>query len=69
MSEMHGKNQAAFESMKLKLLERFPIGHFVAIDNGNLVADAGLPFLRTIQYGGNEGYFWIRESGASADAC
>ncbi len=41
MSKVHEKNQAAFESMKSKLLERFPIGHFVAFDNGNLVADAG----------------------------
>lgn len=40
MSEMLEKNQAAFEAMKSQLLERFPIGHFVAFDDGRLVADA-----------------------------
>jgi len=40
MSEMLDKNQAAFEAMKCQLRERFPIGHFVAFDDGSLVADA-----------------------------
>jgi hypothetical protein len=33
-------NQAAFRQMKSNLDERFPRGHFVAFDEGCLIADA-----------------------------
>lgn len=41
------------------------------VKRSDLVFDGlvGLPFLRTMQYGGNEGYFWIRASDTSADSC
>jgi hypothetical protein len=33
-------NQAAFRQMKRELDERYPRGHFLAFDEGQLVADA-----------------------------
>lgn len=40
MESPREKNQAAFEALKEELPERFPAGHFVAFDSGQLVADA-----------------------------
>ena len=40
MNSIRQTNQAAFEAMKDELLDRYPDGHFVAFDDGQLVADA-----------------------------
>lgn len=40
MSEKLKANQDAFELVKSKLSERFPMGHFIAFDDGRLVANA-----------------------------
>jgi hypothetical protein len=40
MSSNQAINQAAFRQMKRDLDEQFPPGHFVAFDEGRLVADA-----------------------------
>ena len=38
--ESRQKNQAAYRQMKQELAERYPAGWFVAIDDGEVVADA-----------------------------
>jgi len=40
MSSEREKNQAAFQSSKEELINRFPPGHFVAFEGGKIVADA-----------------------------
>lgn len=40
MSSNRDVNQAAFLKAKRELSERFPPGHFVAFDGGEIVADA-----------------------------
>lgn len=40
MSTNQHKNDAAFRNAQDELAKRFPLGHFVAFDNGNLIADA-----------------------------
>jgi hypothetical protein len=40
MSPNQAINQAAFRQMKSELDARYPRGHFVAFDEGQLVADA-----------------------------
>jgi hypothetical protein len=40
MSPNQAINQAAFRQMKSELDTRYPRGHFVAFDEGQLVADA-----------------------------
>jgi hypothetical protein len=40
MNSNHGKNQAAYDKLKRELCNRYPSGRFVAIDDGQVVADA-----------------------------
>ena len=40
MASNRKKNQTAFERAKQKLKDRYPSGHFVAFDDGQIVADA-----------------------------
>jgi len=40
MTSKREKNQAAFRNAKQGLSDRFPSGHFVAFDDGQIVADA-----------------------------
>jgi len=40
MSSLRQKNEQAFQDVKADLASRFPRGHFVAFDDGHLVADA-----------------------------
>ena len=40
MSSNYEKNAAAFEAAKHELNDRYPAGHFIAFDDGQIVADA-----------------------------
>ena len=40
MNSKREENQAAFRNAKQELSTRFPPGHFVAFDDGQIVADA-----------------------------
>jgi hypothetical protein len=40
MSSKQANNQKAFHQMRLELDEQYPPGHFVAFDDGQLIADA-----------------------------
>ncbi len=40
MSQNRNKNQAAFNACKNDLVNRYAIGHFVAFDEGEIIADA-----------------------------
>jgi hypothetical protein len=40
MNSNSAKNQAAYRAVKEELSKRYPAGHFVAFDEGQLVADA-----------------------------
>ncbi len=40
MSSNREKNQTAFRNARQELSTRFPSGHFVAFDDGQIVADA-----------------------------
>jgi hypothetical protein len=39
-----------------------PVLQVVQRNHASFVGLAGLPLLRMMEYGGNEGYFWIRQS-------
>lgn len=41
MNSNQEKNRAAFQEAKHTLSTRYPPGHFIAFDNGEIVADAG----------------------------
>jgi hypothetical protein len=41
MNSNQEKNRAAFEAVKYQLNNRYPLGRFVAFDDGQIVADAG----------------------------
>lgn len=41
MNSNRKRNQAAFQEAKQELSNQYPPGHFVAFDDGHIVADAG----------------------------
>ena len=60
MTSNQEKNQAAFHKMKGELSKRYPSGHFVAFNEGQIVADAaketGKPLSICGETASNPGY-------------